>query len=68
MRGVAGQYAEMGWGDSEEDGRVARTLRSGLFVMVTAAYWVAVWLMSGLAPLGYKAARVRDKSNGGART
>ena len=64
---VAGYFGEIGWAEADDDGRVARTTRSALLLMVTGAYWAGVWLLSGLVPLGHVATAPHERDGGAHR-
>ena len=49
--------AEMGWNDSEHAGQFDRVASGALLLIVGGVYWGSLWLLSGLAPLVYLAAR-----------
>jgi hypothetical protein len=63
---ATGALEEMGWNDdAEQAGQLDRAATAALLLVVGGAYWGSVWVLGGLAPLGYLATRVGcDLSNG----
>jgi hypothetical protein len=54
---------EIGWGGVEpEDGDAWSAATSAVLVIAAGAYWATVWVLGGLAPLGYLAACRRESA------
>lgn len=57
MNNSAALCDEIGWGGVElEDGDAWNAATSAVLVIAAGAYWATVWVLGGLAPLGYLAA------------
>jgi hypothetical protein len=52
-----GLSGDLGWNENDEDSM--RGHRAVLLVVASGVYYASVWLLSGLAPLGLVASRIR---------